>query len=716
MEGKQWLEELRKRWVIFSFGKVLVLSLASALIIAALLFHFFQWGIIGFVVPFIVVFSFLSLRSKYWEISITAASRFADLHFPEVEESSGLLLKPAETLSFLEQLQLQKVNRVLPLQKQPAGPLQQMKVPLIFLLAGAAISFFVFKLPHTYFSPAPETALTINTGTKVKEVIPLQISSFKVEITPPSYTGKPTRTQKQFTILAETGSSVKWEIHTSQPLGKLSLLLNDNESLSLKPLNAEKTSWTLAKVMLIPGFYQVVLDGKKSDFYQIEIISDQPVAIKITRPAQHSTIDVGQPQQLNLGVLLNDDYGISDAYLSATMASGKGEAVSFKEKKIAFNIAFNHQKQVKLDKLIPLKELGMKPGDELYFYVNATDNHGQQSRSDMYILSIQDTTELMSLTGIDNGVNLVPEYFRSERQLIMDTEKLLKEKSTLTETEFKNRSNDLGIDQKMLRLRYGKFLGEETEANIGGGHEDPKSEFAEHGHDDHAEGAKFGDMQSTMEQYAHKHDNAEDATFFEPQLKAQLKATLTEMWKAELQLRTYFPQEALPFEYKALRLLKDLQQKSRAYVAKTTFKTSPLKMEKRLTGELTDIKIITTKSDFSGDGNSQVKMEQAIGLLERMKDGQSRTPAEMSLLLAGEKQLMDGAAIAPGAYLPGLKAIKKIIGAGQSGKVNSVDLALAEKGMNALLGKKEVSPASETAHSSSALSRSYFNQLKRSMP
>jgi phosphosulfolactate phosphohydrolase-like enzyme len=99
-----------------------------------------------------------------------------------------------------------------------------------------------------------------------------------------------------------------------------------------------------------------------------------------------------------------------------------------------------------------------------------------------------------------------------------------------------------------------------------------------------------------------------------------------------------------------------------------------------------------------------------------MKDGQSRTPLEMTLLFAGEKQLIDGAATNPGAYLPALKAIKKIINAGQNGKVSAADLALAEKGMNALLGKKEITPASETAHSSSALSRSYFNQLKRTMP
>jgi hypothetical protein len=40
---------------------------------------------------------------------------------------------------------------------------------------------------------------------------------------------------------------------------------------------------------------------------------------------------------------------------------------------------------------------------------------------------------------------------------------LLKDKDSISVEKFNNRSNDLGIDQKLLRLRYGKFLGEEGE-------------------------------------------------------------------------------------------------------------------------------------------------------------------------------------------------------------------------------------------------------------
>ena len=136
------------------------------------------------------------------------------------------------------------------------------------------------------------------------------------------------------------------------------------------------------------------------------------------------------------------------------------------------------------------------------------------------------------------------------------------------------------VSTKKVAAPYGmvSFLGEEEESVIGA---ETNNELAKI--------ENFSDAAKVLDAYTDKHDNSEDATYLEPAEKAQLKATLTEMWKAELHLRMYKPDEALPFEYKALRLLKDLQQKSRAYVAKTSYNPPPIKMEKRLSGDLTKL-------------------------------------------------------------------------------------------------------------------------------
>ena len=712
--GKQWVLKLQKRWIIFSAGRVLLLSLAAALLLSVLVWCFFQWPFISFLFFFLITFVLLSLNSKFWNITTQEVARFVDLHFTEVEESTALLLKPTAELSFLEQLQVRKVEDVLAARKQPSAPLYLLKMPLFILAGVMVVSFLLLRMPLSNLAGLPVAAPKGTTKT-VKENIPVQITSFSVEITPPAYTARESRKQKQFSITAENGSRLQWQINTSKKLTRLALLFNDRELINLKNTDGSGQSWSFVRTLLKAGFYQVVVEGKKSDFYQLEIIADQPVQIRIVRPGQHSTIDVGRPQKVDMDILLQDDYGISDAYISATIASGKGEAVSFKEQKLSFNLNFAGKKQMRINKLINLRELGMNPGDELYYYISATDNHGQLSRSDMYFVSIQDTAELMSLVGIDNGVNLVPEYFRSERQIIIDTEKLLKEKSSITEAEFKQRSNDLGVDQKMLRLRYGKFLGEESETNIGGdtGHE---AEHDDAAHKDNKSEGSTAAVEEIMDQYAHKHDNAEDATFFEPQLKAQLKATLTEMWNAELRLRTYKPEEALPFEYKALRLLKDLQQKSRAYVAKTTFKTSKLKMEKRLSAELTDIGGGLNKGKLQKADSKRSQLEQAIAIVENKGAKQPLSAQERFLLNQVQHALTDQASAAPAIYLPALKSLKKILTANRDAVPAMQDIANVSRGIRTMLGKSAAIPYSQINTNSSALSQSYFNHLKRAMP
>jgi len=670
----------------------------------------------AFAMAFLVAFALLSFFQRYWAVSLQDVCRYVDWHYPVVEESSELIISDPQNLSGLQNLQRKRVDALLVEQKFPASLYSRLFRPSILLLVSILILVGLANLPQRSSKGPPVEGPAMETTATIKENVPAEITAYTVSITAPAYTRKPVRVQKQFGIRAEQGATADWQIETSAPVKTLAIIWNDKQVVRLRSADQTGRSWRFSKALSTGGFYQLMLDGKKSDLYQVEIIPDQPVAIRLLTPEQHSTIDVGQAQQVGLKLLLHDDYGITDAYISATVASGKGEAVNFKEQKVALQTRFNNQKQIQVTQQLLLNRLGMKPGDELYFYIQARDNHGQQSRSDMYFVSIQDTTELMSMSAIDNGVNLVPEYFRSQRQIIIDTEKLLKERASISEADFKTRSNDLGVDQKMLRLRYGKFLGEESEANIGGGHEEGhEGEGKNAGHDHGAEqpaSAGFGNVEAIMDQYAHKHDNAEDATFFEPEMKKQLKATLTEMWSAELQLRTFAPQKALPYEYKALRLLKDLQQKSRAFVAKTTIKTTPLKMEKRLSGELADISGSINLQKQKATSERSMSLQRALSALETRVSGQGKGLGGLHDLQYAEKELIHTAATAPSRYLPALKALKSVISGWNTDKLSPAEIRLAEKGINSLLGHTEARPY-VAEHRPSDLSQAYFNQLTR---
>lgn len=704
-EGKKWIDNFRRKWIAIYFAQITVLSLSFALILiiisALCFFHIFHiWHLI---LAIILVFAGFVLLKPTWKISSNEVTKYLNSRFAQLEESAELFLKPEKELSLLEQLQIEKISGSLPIPKSLSEAWKKLWLCLAFLIITITGSYLIEKY-YWYEKVASEDLLTLsNQKNIIKEIILPEIETFQLRINPPSYTGRGERTQKQFTIKAEAGAKIFWNIETNVSVKKLRIVFNDKEISNLA--TSDHLNWTFNKTITQSGFYQMELDGKKSDLYQIEVIPDLPVNIKITQPKPHTTIDIGQIAKVNLNVFLSDDYGINEAYISATMASGKGEGVSFTEKKLNFDTDFRNKKDAKLNKQIDLKSLGMKPGDELYFFIKAMDNHDQSSRSDVYFVSIVDTTELMSMAGMANGVNLVPEYFRSQRQIIIDTEKLLKEQGTISADDFKNRSNTLGIDQKLLRLRYGQFLGEESETEIGGDHDHEDGD----NHDKPKAEEKFGDAQAIADKYSHKHDVAEDATFFEPEMKAQLKAVLTEMWTSELRLRTYKPQEALPFEYKALRLLKDLQQKSRAYVAKTTVKTSKLKLEKRLTGELDKIAEPIQKATFEQKDHSNDDLKILLSVLENRKIGKPFTLGERQLFRDGEKQLISVASNQPSSYLSALKSLRKI---STSNVVNVRDVEAVQKAIQKLLGIEIIKPQSEISGPEINLYRSYFNHLK----
>lgn len=634
-----------------------------------------------------------------------------DRSYPQLEESSGLLLKLKHNLSGLEILQQQKIGIILSQIKLPFFFGKNITKPLAFLV----FSLFVFAL--LWFSPKLQTS-NLQLGKLkvmmplVKENVPGSVAAFEVEITPPSYTRHPKRLQNQFYLRVERAAMVKWNISTTKRIESLSLIYNSSKKFKMKPLNAARTEWFFDKKIMESGFYQLELDEVKSELYQIESIPDLPVRIDIKSPKPRTIIDVGQVQSVVLNVKLVDDYGVKGAFIAATLASGKGEGVSFTERKLPFDFNFKSQKDVTLNKVINLKSLGMKPGDELYFYVSATDNNNQQSRSDAYSVSIVDTTELMSLAGMSNGVNLVPEYFRSQRQIIIDTEKLLKEQAVILDKVFKDRSNEIGIDQKLLRLRYGKFLGEESENEIGADH-GLKDADHDHKDGDHEEktndNEKFGDVKGIMDQYAHKHDVAEDATFFEPELKAQLKAVLTEMWGSELRLRTYKPQEALPYEYKALRLLKDLQQKSRAYVAKTSVKTSQLKLEKRLTGELDKILSPILSVDLEGGNDAEMKLRQSLAILDSKKSGLILSAKHLDILRNTEARLITSASVNPKLFLPALKTLRKIL---MDQSSTAYEISGIQQAILKMIPKGRMQPTIEKGSTGSSLYKSYYRNLK----
>lgn len=704
MSGTDKINSLRRWWIICQIAADVMLAIAISIsvLIAVFFFNglyflFFPTPLAGAVILALTVAAFLLIR-KPWKLSVTTVSSFLNRTYPQLEESAELMLAPSAQLTLLQRLQLDKVNAAL--YSVPAIPKVFFKriITSACCLLLALIVAGLTKNAVVVLHITGDNIITPEALKSMEKKLP-QIDAVELSISPPAYTNKPKHKQDKFTILAEEGSIVAWSINTNISVNKLSLLFNDKEAIVLVP-DKDRTKWAAQKTIDKPGFYQVNIDGKLSDLYQIEVIKDNPPQIHIKTPRQYTYIDAGEKPQVTLTTNITDDYGISSAQILATVAKGSGEGIKFKEYKVPFAETFSaHSASYNLQHLFELPKLDMEPGDELYFYIEAMDNHQQKSRTDVYTVTIQDTAALLSMDGIVNGSNLKPEYFRSQRQIIMDTEKLLKSRDSLSKEKFNNTSNDIGADQKMLRLRYGKFLGEEDESNIGGAEQNAELAKAEN----------FSNAKMLLDAYTDKHDNAEDATFLEPAIKAQLKATLTEMWNAELHLRMYKPEEALPYEYKALRLLKDLQQKSRSYVAKTSYKPSPLKMEKRLSGDLDKIIQPSNKQELKPGADQYQTLKYAAQLLEQIRISRIYSDADKHILQMAKQQLAEKASAQPGIYLAAVSAINRILLAKQP---VLKDIDVVEQAIHRTLPQSARIPQSNTAAPDMGLAQHYYQNLK----
>lgn len=704
------IHTLKKHWVFSVLAGYLLFSSAISILLVAVLHFFYNISIVwvGIFIP--CIFGVFLTVNRSWRVKDEDVIRFLDSEYPGLEESSALLLKTPGTLNGLQQLQLEKNEQLLGTISGPRRWYRRSVTGIVLVVVAVLLSygFSGLKFRKGNVSGISETSLKDHSY----EGVPVKLSSLEIGIQPPAYTGLKARIQNGPEIRAEENAVITWTMITSGPVQRVYILMNDANLIPLDRTNAEGSEWTARYALITGGYYQIMIDTLKSPIYPMEMIKDQLPEIVVHQPGSETVIEYGTPANTGVRLTVSDDYGVQHSEILATVSSGSGEAVKFQQHRISFSESFKSGlKSYTLNRSIDLSKLAMKPGDELYFYIRAVDSRKQEKRSDVFVVKLEDTAQLFSVEGLLTGVNIKPEYFRSQRQIIIETEQLIRDQAAVSEKEFIDKSSSLGIDQKLLRLRYGKFLGEEAVTYESPVQEGEIHKDEEEDHDHQQENPN--EPRDVLSQFGHSHDNAEDATFFDPETKKQLRATLNEMWKAELQLRLAKPREALPFEYKALRLLKDLQQKSRVYVAKTSPKANLLNNEKRLTGELDKIVEPVKNYTMTFRPSDTEPLTKSLTILSSLKNTSNFNPADISTLRDASVSLGEKAVESPAQFIPALEALRSLISAlEQSQPVLYRDIALSERAILALIKVPSAKPAVRSTPSG-ILSEQYFRNLQQ---
>lgn len=583
---------------------------AAGAMVAALL------GVIGLA----VAAGFIAWRGR--RINRRWLARRLDAERADMEDSAALLFAHRSEISELQRLQRERLRRRIagaPMPDlRPAWPLRHIAVAgVASLLVIAAVVFW----PRAVDRDGMRAAAAADVAPGVPRLV-----AWKLRIEPPAYTGLDPHDAEALDAQAPQGSRLSWTLRFDPEPDAAELVFHDGAIIELE---AGEQGWTASHTLEESTLYRILPAGAPAQplppLHRLDAVADQPPAIRVLAPEQSlSTMTVGQ-QEWALSFEATDDYGVAaDARLHITLAQGTGENITFAESSRSVRGSGPATRR-RFDVVLDPVALGIQRGEDLVARLEVRDNRAprpQAARSPSLILRWPPPPP-PDIDGLDAlAREVLPAYFRSQRQIIIDAEALIGEQQALGPDRFRARSDALGVDQRVLRLRYGQFMGEEAEdgpapppvddAALAAttlpiddfgqeptAPEQPAPEAGErpgagmldlhdHDHDEGPEprdGSAFGSMDGVLEQYAHLHDLPEAATLLDPRTRETLRRALGEMWQSELHLRQGDPASALPFAYRALRFIQQVREADRIYLARTGSQLPPVDPGRRLGGD-----------------------------------------------------------------------------------------------------------------------------------
>lgn len=510
-------------------------------------------------------------------------------------EDSAALVFTSDDLAPMERLQADRIAaRVAAIDPASlADAWSQRGIAVAWALGAVAIAAILVWQAQ---SDTPPPLAPVASGTAAAPGEP-RLTGQRVRIVPPAYTGLPPRFADSLDIRAPQGSRIEWTFGFEPQPRSAAIQLVGGQAI---PLAQSAEGWGGALRLDIPSLYRVAAEGMRAQqpAYRLEPIADEPPQVRLVEPA--SGLATMSPGQRSWRVVFEaaDDYAVDPlARATITTAIGEGENVRFSERSISLSGKGDpRRRRFTID--LPLAPYGLQPGSDLVVQLTVADTRApgpQAVRGPAAILRFP-PAKPTEVAGLDMmAKQQMPAYFRSQRQVIIDTEALIKQRRSLPADEFLVRSDTIGVDQRLLRLRYGQFMGMEAEETPKpplptSDKEDAPAEPEHYDGDGHDHGAApespvFGSLGNVLAEYGHTHDESEAATLLDPDTRALLKLALDAMWEAEVNLRTGKPEAALPFENKALDYIKRIQQATRIYLPRVGTQLPPVDMARRMTGK-----------------------------------------------------------------------------------------------------------------------------------
>lgn len=581
--ARHWTAPARRRAVADSLALTLPLALAAAML---------GWRFVSPLAALLLALATLALAAllarhraarhdQRWLIRSLDAAR------PDLEDSSALLFADPAQLPPLARLQQARVAARLD-QGDPRQLAPDWSRRAIAVTTTLALALIAAALLWPRAGEGPPSLAPSREGLPARPGIP-RLAAQNLRIIPPAYTGLPARDSAALDARVPVGARLEWTLRFDPDARAPRLALLAGQAL---PLRRDGPHWIASRIADAAFLYRIDPGAPATGtppLHRIDVLPDLPPQVKaltdsltLVKPGQRGWTPV---------FVATDDYGVAaSARLRVTLAVGEGENVTFSEREIPVT-GTGPARERRFAPTLAFSTFGFGAGGDMVVQLIVRDTRSpqpQEVRGPSVILRWPaPRPEEGGLTGMVNTT--LPAYFRSQRQIIIDIEKLLKQRRALPADRFLAASATIGDDQAILRGRYSQFLGGEQE----GQPEPPPVEGAEEHHDgdghDHGgppvtRPSVFGEKEDVLAEFGHAHDESASAGL-DPETRAILKKAVDEMWLSERELKTSRPDAALPYANRALRFIKDVQQATRIFLSRVGPELPPIDASRRMTGK-----------------------------------------------------------------------------------------------------------------------------------
>jgi hypothetical protein len=333
-------------------------------------------------------------------------------------------------------------------------------IPLRRAAATAIISMLVWGLLVVLLlrwpgSPSSEDSIPERRASKT------ETGAWHVNVTivPPAYSGRPRVTVVDpDRVEALEGSALHLRVDQVAPP------LRARTSKSTRPLTRRNDGIQTAVVTLNESDYVALEPAGPATagtrLIAVTVAPDRAPVSVITVPGKDLLLPDAN-RRVDVAGTATDDIGLTRLELRFTTISGSGEQFDFKEGSAVITIERESAGRWRARGDLPLRSLGLEPGDTVIYRFVAFDGRGIAGASDTYMVDIAAPGQ-PTLAGFELPPDRDP-YAISQQMILLKIQRLHARRASLTPEALTEEAHGIAAEQRTVRATFTFLMGGEVQ-------------------------------------------------------------------------------------------------------------------------------------------------------------------------------------------------------------------------------------------------------------